>query len=132
MAKDSDDDACYFPYVSRLDGTLVSIGTVRRNGKLVPRFDPSVYEPAESEEDEEEAVKSPSYLRFEDAALDDLDELNRRIARLAMVLGRTNGEIGQMIGVSRSAISQRLKRMARKNQAVRMWWRRQNKINQYR
>ena len=130
--EDNQDDSIFYGYWRDISGNLKPIGTFVRNGRVVPRppFDMTEPDPADNQDDLEEEM-SQSYLEFEDAAFSNLAPEERRIARLAMVHKKANGEIGKTMGVSPSAISQRLHSLAKKNQAVRLWWRRKNKINQH-
>ena len=41
----------YFRYCRSLDGRLVPVDTARRNGRVVPRFDPEVLEPVDTDAD---------------------------------------------------------------------------------
>ena len=122
----------FFPYWRDIFGNLKPVETFIHNGRVVPRPPLSMTEPeAEPPEGQHEEEESASYLELEDVVFSNLDQEERMIARLAMVHRRPNGEIAAVMGVSRPAICQRLRRLAGKNQAVKMWWRRKNKVNQH-
>ncbi len=134
LEEDDQDESAYYGYWRDIAGNLKPRGTFVRNGRVVPCPPFDMTEPELTSTENQEVIEkelSASYLEIEDAAFFGLNQEERHIARLAMVQQKANGEIGQIMGVSRSAISQRLRNIARKNQAVRMWWRRKKKTNQH-
>jgi hypothetical protein len=125
-------ESTYYGYWRDIYGKLVPVGTFVHNGRTVPRppFAMTVPEP-EQPDDQDEGEESPSYLELEKVAFYNLNDIERKIARLAMRDAKPTGEIAEIIGVSRPAISQRLRRLAKKNPCVRMWWLRKKKVNQH-
>jgi DNA-directed RNA polymerase specialized sigma24 family protein len=119
-------ETSYFRYVRRLDGTLEPVDLARRNGRLAPRFHPSVTEPEMQSTGEE----SPEYRELVEEVSRSLNEIERR-TWLKILDGRSILDIADEEGVSRAAIYDRISRMVSKNAYCQIWWRHKNKTNQH-
>lgn len=122
---DSTSEVNYFRYCRRLDGSLVPVDLARQGGRVVPRFDPSMFEP-QSDTGEE----SQEYRELVDEVTQNLNDTEHR-TWLRILDGIPILEIAAEDGVSRAAIYDRIRRMVRKNDYVAIWWRLKNKVNQH-
>ena len=125
MHDDFDSETSYFRYVRRLDGRLESVDLARRNGRLLPRFHPSVTEPETQDREE-----SAEYRELVEEVSQELNEIERA-TWLKILDERSILEIAEEDGVSRAAIYDRIRRMVKKNDYVAIWWRLKNKVNQH-
>lgn len=122
----SDHEVHYFRYVRRLDGSLEPVDLARRNGRVVPRFHPSVLEPPPTQDPEE----SREYRELVDEVSQNLNPLERK-TWLRLLDGVPILDVAKDDHVSRAAIYDRLRRMVVKNEYVAIWWRLKNKCNQH-
>jgi len=123
-----DFDVTYFRYARRLDGSLEPIDVARRNGRLVPQFDPSWTTPP--------AELNESASEFDELIAEITNGLTAAEVRtwLKLVDGISVDAIATEEGITRSAIYERIRGnskqqggMVKKNDYVRIWWeRRQN------
>jgi hypothetical protein len=118
-------DSTYHRYVRRLDGTLQSVDLAHRNGRIVPRFHPSMVEAPEPEVED-----SPDYRELVDEVTQNLNAGERHMW-LRLLEGRTIGDFAEEGRISRAAVYDRLRRMVAKNDYVAIWWRLRKKVNQY-
>lgn len=123
----------YFRYCRRLDGSIEPVDLAKRNGRLVPRFHPSVIEPASSAEPEDSA----EYRELVEEVCQNLNPVERR-TWLRLLDGRSILDVAAEDGVSRAAIYERIRGnnrghigMVGKNGYVAIWWRIKNKHNQH-
>jgi len=123
----SDYEVHYFRYVRTLDGSLEPVDLARRNGRVVPRFHPSVIEPPLPAQEPEE---SPEYRELVDEVSHNLNPLERK-TWLRLLDGMPILDVAKDDEVTRAAIYDRLRRMIAKNDYVAIWWRLKNKTNQH-
>jgi hypothetical protein len=123
----NDPETIYFRYCRTFDGRLEPVDLARRNGRLVPRFHPSVLIPTERPDDPEQ---SGEYLDLLDEVCQNLTGLERQ-TWLKLLDQQPILEIARDAGVSRAAIYDRIRRMVNKNPYCAIWWRIKNKINQH-
>jgi Putative helix-turn-helix protein, YlxM / p13 like len=126
MHDDFESETSYYRYVRRLDGGLEPVDFARRNGRLVPRFHPSVTEPEIQRQGEE----SDEYKELVTEVSQDLNEIERS-TWLKILDERSIVEIAEEDGVTRAAVYDRIRRMVKKNDYVAIWWRLKNKVNQH-
>ena len=108
----SNDEVNYYHYVRNHAGALVAVGTIRRNKRQVPRFDPPMTEPELSPGDPE---ASPDYRELVEEITYDLTPVERdTLLRLAD--GLPIVELAKEDNVSRQAIYTRIAGMIRKNE----------------
>ncbi len=126
-------EVSYFRYCRKIDGTLEPVDVAKRNGRLVPRFHPSITEP-ELQIDPEE---SPEYRELVEEVTQNLNSVERR-TWLRLLDGVSILDIAAEDGVSRAAIYERIRGNSRghagmiaKNSYVAIWWRLKNKTNQH-
>lgn len=105
-----DSETSYFRYIRKHDGTQVPIDLARRNGRLVPRFDPSVTEPAPRTPDAE----SVEFKELVEEVSQNLTGTERR-TWLRILDGRSILDIAEEDGVSRAAIYCRIRHMIENN-----------------
>ncbi len=119
-------ETSYFRYCRRFDGTLEPVDVAKRNGRLVPRFPPSVVEadPQIGSED------SAEYRELLEEVCQNLNDIERR-TWLRILDKIPILEIAEEDKVTRAAIYDRLRRMVAKNDYVAIWWRLKNKVNQH-
>lgn len=125
MKKDKLDETTFYRYARTLDGKLEPVDVVRHNGRLVPRFAPTIAEsPSTNSTDLKRLVREVMY------------GLNRTERRtwLLLLLGLPILEVACKEKVSRAAIYERIRGnskgqggMIRKNDYVEIWWRNQRK-----
>src|SRR5262245_47177761 len=105
MPRDSvEPEVSYFRYIRKLDGTLEAVDLARRNGRLVPRFHPSVTEAeltcdGQDSTEYQELVAELSY---------NLNLLERR-TWLKLMDGQPIEHIAADEGVTRTAIYERIR-----------------------
>lgn len=121
------EQALYFRYCRSLDGRLVPVDTARRNGRLVPRFEPELLEPSPEQED------APELAELIDEITEHLTPTERR-TWLKLLDGRSILDIAAEEGVSRAAVYERIRGSSRgkggmvaKNEYVAIWWKRRSK-----
>ena len=102
-------EVSYFRYCRDQRGNLVPIDLARRNGRLVPRFPPSMIEPAVPGEEESD--------EFGDLVAEVTQNLTAVQSRtfLRLADGASILEIAKEENISRAAIYDRIKRMIRRN-----------------
>jgi hypothetical protein len=122
----SESEVHYFRYVRKVDGSLEPVDVARRNGRVVPRFHPSVLEPPETTDPEE----TPEYQELVSEISQNLNPTEKG-TWLRLLDGASICDIASDARVSRAAIYDRIKRMVAKNDYVAIWWRLKNKVNQY-
>jgi hypothetical protein len=106
----SDYETSYFRYVRKLDGSLEPVDLARRNGRLVPRFHPSVTEPEVRSEDAE----TSDFQELVEEVSQNLSETERR-TWLRILDGRSILDIAEEDGVSRAAVYCRIHHMIASN-----------------
>jgi hypothetical protein len=126
MPIDDDFDTTYFQYCRNARGELVPIDNMRRGKKTVPRFDRSITDFPERTAEEEEA----KYFRLLEDICRNLNPMERR-TWLRILGGASLLEIAKEERVSKPAINDRIRRMARKNAAVELWLCGKKKKNQF-
>jgi len=104
-----DSEVSYFRYCRDHSGNLVPVDLARRNGRLVPRFPPSMTEPATPDEGE-----SDEYGELVAEVTQKLTPVQSRTF-LRLADGASILEIAKEENVSRAAIYDRIKRMIRRN-----------------
>lgn len=121
------DDSLRFQQYRRLDGGIESVNLIRHNRRPEMQFPPAALEfPIYLE-----AEESLEYKELLDEVCQSLNEVERR-TWLRIIDGRSILDIAGEEKVSRAAIYDRIRRMARKNSYVSIWWRlKNNKINQH-
>jgi DNA-directed RNA polymerase specialized sigma24 family protein len=122
-----DFETTYYRYCRDQSGRLVSIDVARENGRLVPRFPRQITEPSfvSSETDSEE------FVELVEEVSQGLNELERRRWLLATVNEQSISEIARTEKVSRTAIIDSFRRMARRNDYVAIWLKNKKRRNQY-
>jgi DNA-directed RNA polymerase specialized sigma24 family protein len=120
-------ETTYYRYCRDQSGKLVSIDLARENGRLVPRFPREITEPGFISSEEESA----EFVELVEEVSQGLNELERRRWLLATVNEQSISEIAKTEKVSRSAIIDSFRRMARKNDYVAIWLRNKKQRNQY-
>jgi hypothetical protein len=120
-------ETIYYRYVRALDGQLVPVDVVKRNGRLVPRFPPEAVEPSDLCADSE----PPFDLERLDRYCSHLNEMERRRFLLAGCDGKSISDIARTEGVTRQAVIDSFHRMADKNGYVNLFLESKNKKNQY-
>lgn len=106
----SDYETTYFRYVRKLDGSLEPVDLARRNGRLVPRFHPSVTEPEGRSADAE----TSDFQELVEEVSQNLTETERR-TWLRILDGRSILDIAEEDGVSRAAVYCRIHHMIAHN-----------------
>ena len=102
-------EVTYFRYCRDHSGNLVPVDLARRNGRLVPRFPPSMTAAAAPEEGE-----SDEYGELVAEVTEKLTPVQSRTF-LRLADGASILEIAKEENVSRAAIYDRIKRMIRRN-----------------
>src|SRR4051812_38325985 len=97
MQGDFQDETHYFRYCRRLDGGLEPVDIVRRNGRSIPRFHPSICDAPESEEEE-----SDEYRELVEEITAGLTDAQRR-ALLRLADNISLSEIAEEEEISRQA-----------------------------
>ena len=117
-------ETTYFRYCRTLEGRLVPVDTIKRNGRLVPRFSPEDLEPVSVADDDASEMDE---LIAE--ITQNLTAVERR-TWLRLVDGTSILELAASEGVSRAAIYERIRGnskgqggMIAKNDYVGIWWR---------
>jgi len=115
-------DASYFRYCRRLDGALEPVDTVRRNGRLVPRFHPSLTEPEPLDPQPPEIWEKKKFFI-------NLSPVERQTWR-KLLRGQPITAIAEQEGITRAAVYERIRGnskqqggMIAKNFWVLLWWR---------
>jgi len=126
-------EVSFYRYCRGHDGKLVAVDVARQNGRVVPRFSPSITEPALPHDEEE----SEEYRELVEEVCQNLNPTERR-TWLQILDGRSLLDIAEEEGVSRAAIYERIRGnskgqggMIRKNDYCAIWWRLKNKVNQH-
>ena len=119
----------YFQYIRRLDGRPERIGTVKRNGKLVPRFTPDRLEAKSGGS----VSRFTEFMRLVRELMYSLNRVQRRTWAL-ILRGHRITDVASQERVSSPAIYARIRGnskgqggMIRKNDYVWIWWRDQHK-----
>jgi hypothetical protein len=128
MNHDEDDDSKFYRYVRGLNG-LEPVDSIRRCGKLVPRYEP------ESRKDDATSGRLIDLLGTYREIMYGLTRLQRRTF-LLLLLGWTLEDVATFFGVSREAIYSRIRGRdghsgMTRNDYVAYWWKRKRKVNQH-
>lgn len=123
MDRNSREELNYFRYCRNIEGRLVPIDLAVQNGRVVPRFERSLFEPAITDDEE-----SNEYVELVEEVSQNLNHIER-CTWLRILDGISILDIAAEDKVSRAAIYDRLNRMVRKNDYVAIWWERRKKAN---
>jgi DNA-directed RNA polymerase specialized sigma24 family protein len=121
----------YFRYCRDFNGRLLPIDVAVQNGRVVPRFPPSVTEPTPHVHVEEE---SAGYRELKEEVMQNLNPVECRTFLLIHEDGYSIAEVAETEKTSRQAIYSRLQRMIRKNDYCKIsatWGRLRKKVNQH-
>jgi hypothetical protein len=97
-------------------------------GTLLPRFDAEMLEAPKLADAPEES--RPTYELGTSVSI--IKTPRTLSSRLAMRVGKSDGEIDEMIGASRPAIVQRRRHLVHHNERTKMWRRRKEGTDHYR
>ena len=121
-------ETTYYRYCRGQDGKLHPVDIAKRNGRPVPLFPRSAFEPEQAIERDD---LRPEYLETVDVVTYDLTELQRKTFLKLTIDGLSIMDVAKGEQVTRAAIYARIKAMIRRNVFVRAWWINKNKINQH-
>jgi hypothetical protein len=108
-------------------GNVIPIDIGRRNGITVPQIPRSLSEPYLLPEDPE----TPDYEELVEELCQNLNAIERRRWLLAIRDKQSNTEIAATEGVTRQAIIDCFRRMAKRNPYVEIWLAYKNRRNQH-
>jgi len=124
----SEPESTYFRYCRNIEGLLVPIDVARRNGRVIPRFEPSIIHPLLCQDDE-----TPDLLELIEEICYNLTQIERS-TWLRALDGQCLLAIAEQDRVSHVAIYERIRGnskghggMIAKNLYVRHWWERRNR-----
>jgi hypothetical protein len=120
-------EVSYFHYCRDHQGNPVPVDMAKQNGRLVPRFPQAITEPYLLPEDEE----TPDYVELVEEVCQNLTGKERRRWLLAIRDKQSITDIAATDCVTRQAIIDSFRRMARRNPYVRIWLDHKNRTNQH-
>ena len=119
-------ETTYFRYFRNLQGELMSIDFAKQSRRRVPLFDRSCLTPDFHDQEEESAEMK----ELQDEVSYSLTPTERSTF-LRLLDDFSIAELAKDDRVSRAAIYCRIHSMVPKNEYVKIWWERKNKINQH-